>query len=93
MTFDNVASPEARKKHMADINAMLNLTGRGEHLWNSLTITERELFCKQAGFQRSTAEIPLSKMRPDVRKPLLQTIKGIARASAMFSNVSLSDFG
>jgi predicted ATP-binding protein involved in virulence len=93
MTVNNAASAEVRQHHMANINAMFNSTGQGENLWDSLTDREREMFCKQGGFQRSTADIPLSKMRPDIRRKLLQTIKDIARASSLFNNLSLCDFG
>ena len=93
MNIENIATPEVINKHMASINAMFDTSGKGENLWYSLTEKERELFCTQAGLQRSTAQIPLSKMRPDTRKQLLQTIKAIARASAMFRHVSFCDFG
>jgi hypothetical protein len=93
MRFEPVAPTAMINKHRADIYAMFDTTGFGESQWSSLTATERELFCIQAGYQRSSAQIPLSKMRPDTRKQLLLTIKSISRATRLFDNVSLSDFG
>ena len=87
------ASESVRNVHLDSIHALFNTTGHGENLWNSLTLTERELFCVYAGCQRSAAKSPLSKMRVDVRKNILKSIKAIGRASALFHNVSLNEFG
>lgn len=93
MRFENIAPYEVASHHLANINEMFNLSGVGENYWESLTNKERELFCTQAGFPRSTAQTPLSKMRPDSRKKLLKTIKEISRAATLFNNVSFSEFG
>lgn len=93
MSLENIAPAEVRNKYMENIHAMFDFTGRGELLWSSLTDGEREMFCKQAGFQRSTAEIPLSKMRPSTRKQLFRTIKAIANAANTFNNLAFDEFG
>ena len=35
MNFENIASSDVINKHMANINAMLDTSGKGENLWYS----------------------------------------------------------
>lgn len=93
MRSEEKVSFKVANKHIRGLYAMFNLTGHGELLWESLTDGEREMFCKKAGFLASVSCIPLSRMRPDTRRKILDTIQEINRVSSIFNNISFCDFG